>query len=274
MVAWQRVEALRQNPGLAFSWGLAGGMEPLNRTNPKLFQFERTAFDAVLLDLDGTLVDTLDEFVLALQAMLDELPPPYAHYRPQRSEVSLLVGKGSENLVHQVIALVVAAADARQNIANECPPVVCREQALARYLYHYRAFNGSCAQVYAGVYPALQALRSEGLPLACVTNKPTLYAQELLQRTGLATYFSVVIGGDAVARKKPDPMPLQEACRRLGVLPSRALMVGDSSNDARAARAAGCPVLLVRYGYNHGEPIDAVDADGWCEALSDVMWGR
>jgi len=81
-----------------------------------------------------------------------------------------------------------------------------------------------------------------------------------------------VVGGDAVARKKPDPMPLIFACKQMGVAPARTLMVGDSSNDAQAARAAGCPVLLVSYGYNHGEPIHSVDADLVVDSLADFRW--
>lgn len=77
--------------------------------------------------------------------------------------------------------------------------------------------------------------------------------------------------GDSFARKKPDPLPLRKTCEALGVPPAATLMIGDSSNDAAAARAAGCPVLLVTYGYNHGEPVRAVDADGYLESLADVV---
>jgi phosphoglycolate phosphatase len=110
------------------------------------------------------------------------------------------------------------------------------------------------------------------LHLACVTNKPTAYAEELLAHLQLDGYFALVLGGDATERKKPDPMPLQVACATLGVSPARTLMVGDSSNDALAARAAGCPVLLVTYGYNHGEDIDTVDADAFTGSLSALHW--
>ena len=246
-------------------------MELRSQTNPNHFRFERTAFDAVLLDLDGTLVDTLDDFVEALQAMLHALPPPYCHHHLLRSEVELRVGKGSENLVNQVLSLVDIAQCAINRVANKQPDDALAAQALQCYLHHYRNINGRRSRVYPGVSDALSGLRGAGLPLACVTNKPTVYAQALLERTGLAGYFAEVIGGDAVPRKKPDPMPLQEACRRLRVLPGRTLMVGDSSNDAQAAHAAGCSVLLVRYGYNHGEPIDAVAAHGWCDSLADVF---
>ena len=107
---------------------------------------------------------------------------------------------------------------------------------------------------------ALHTWRRMGLPLACLTNKPTAFAKDLLARKGLDGFFGHVYGGDAFPRKKPDPMPLLETCKALGTAPSHSLMLGDSQNDAQAARAAACPVVLVTYGYNHGEPIQAVPA--------------
>jgi phosphoglycolate phosphatase len=104
-----------------------------------------------------------------------------------------------------------------------------------------------------------------------VTNKPVAFARPLLQHLGLGEFFSQVFGGDSFERKKPDPMPLLQTCLALGTSPARTLMVGDSSNDAEAARAAGCPVVLVTYGYNHGQPIRAVDADGWVDSLADLF---
>ena len=120
----------------------------------------------------------------------------------------------------------------------------------------------------------LRQLQSLGLKLACVTNKPTAYAQELLRSKALDGFFALTLGGDAVQRKKPDPQPLLMACELLGSVPSQTLMVGDSSNDAQAARAAGCPVLLVTYGYNHGQPVRAVDADAFTDSLAEIPWSR
>ena len=114
--------------------------------------------------------------------------------------------------------------------------------------------------MYPGVIEGLQALVAAGLKLACLTNKPTAFARPLLAAKGLSSYFSVVFGGDAFERKKPDPLPLLRTCEALGTLPANTLMIGDSHNDARAADAAGCPVVLVTYGYNHGEPVREVPA--------------
>ena len=118
---------------------------------------------------------------------------------------------------------------------------------------------------------ALQQLQSSGKRLACLTNKPTAFAHSLLKTKGLAEFFDVVYGGDAFERRKPDPLPLLKACEALGTPAQRTLMVGDSSNDAQAARAAGCAVWLVRYGYNHGEPIETVPADGYLDSLDQLL---
>ena len=99
-------------------------------------------------------------------------------------------------------------------------------------------------------------------------------ARQLLRLKGLDGFFSEVFGGDSFSRKKPDPLPLLKTCEALGSAPARTLMIGDSSNDARAARAAGCPVLLVTYGYNHGEPVREVDADGFVDSLAELRFQK
>jgi phosphoglycolate phosphatase len=143
-------------------------------------------------------------------------------------------------------------------------------QAWQRYEHHYLQLNGQFAEVYPGVLEGLQALRARGLRLACLTNKPLSFARPLLEQKGLAPLFEQVFGGDSFERKKPDPLPLLKTCEALGTSPARTLMLGDSSNDAQAARAAGCPVVLVSYGYNHGQPVRQVDADGFVDALTEL----
>ena len=119
----------------------------------------------------------------------------------------------------------------------------------------------------------VRALRAAGLKLACLTNKPLSFARPLLAAKGLDGFFDQVFGGDSFARKKPDPLPLIETCKALGTPPGRTLMIGDSSNDAAAAHAAGCPIVLVTYGYNHGEPISAVRADAHVDTLAQLRLG-
>lgn len=217
------------------------------------------ALQAAVIDLDGTLVDTLGDFAATLNLMLADLALPPV----DRVTVERLVGKGSEHLIRGVLALA-GWSEARM----DAPDGYAR--AWQAYQDHYRHINGRHSEVYPGALAGVQWLHARGLKLACLTNKPTEFAQGLLQAKGLAGYFQVVFGGDAFPRKKPDPMPLLKTCDALGTLPARTLMLGDSSNDAQAARAAGCPVVLVTYGYNHGEPVRAVDADGWLDSLDEL----
>jgi len=211
------------------------------------------AFQAAIVDLDGTMVDTLGDFEFALNRMLEELDLAPIH----ASAIARLVGKGSEHLIRSVLAQAGAGAS-------------LFDAAWQSYQRHYLAINGRHSVVYPGVEAGLAALRDGGLRLACLTNKPTGFAKPLLEAKGLAGFFEVVFGGDAFGRKKPDPLPLLKTCEALGAAPGRTLAIGDSSNDAQAARAAGCPVVLVTYGYNHGEPVRAVPADGFLDSLADL----
>ncbi|MBH2043107.1 MAG: phosphoglycolate phosphatase [Comamonadaceae bacterium] len=217
--------------------------------------------DAAIIDLDGTMVDTLGDFAEALNRMLRDLALP-AIAAPA---IEQMVGKGSEHLLRSVLHHVLAQAD-KTPAAVEIEALYTR--AWPSYQQHYLSINGDYAHVYPGVVAGLQALRDAGLRLACLTNKPTSFAVPLLRAKGLDGYFEQVFGGDSFDRKKPDPLPLLKTCEALQTDPARTLMVGDSSNDAQAARAAGCPVVLVTYGYNHGLPVQAVDADGYVQSLA------
>ena len=235
-------------------------------TNPDFLP--RSQYDAAIVDLDGTMVDTLGDFVAALKLMLAELLPHDSSVQTLDTDaVRLMVGKGSENLVKSVLNHVQAQAGRAQPAIDL---VASYDQAQASYQRHYAAVNGQYATLYPGVLQGLDALRQAGIRLACLTNKPAGFARELLRLKGLDGFFSEVFGGDSFERKKPDPLPLLKTCQSLGTLPARTLMIGDSSNDARAARAAGCPVLLVTYGYNHGEPVRRVDADGFVDSLAEL----
>ena len=225
---------------------------------------DQSRVDAVILDLDGTMVDTLGDFGEALNRMLRELALPAI----DAGAIESMVGKGSEHLLRSVLHHVLAPMEQAQRAikVEDLYP-----EAWASYQRHYLAINGQYAAVYPGVAQGLAALRAAGLPLACLTNKPTDFALPLLKGKGLGGYFGHVFGGDAFERKKPDPLPLLKTCEALGTAPARTLMVGDSSNDAQAARAAGCPVVLVTYGYNHGQPVRAVDADGFVDSLAELL---
>ena len=221
--------------------------------------------DAAIVDLDGTMVDTLGDFAEALNRMLRDLRLPAI----AQATIEPMVGKGSEHLLHSVLKHALAQ-EGRAPAAIEMEAKERFPQAWESYQRHYLAINGQFSRVYPGVESGLQALRGAGLRLACLTNKPAAFALPLLRAKGLDGFFGHVFGGDAFERKKPDPLPLLKTCEALGTQPARTLMVGDSSNDAQAARAAGCPVVLVTYGYNHGQPVRAVDADGFVDALMQI----
>jgi phosphoglycolate phosphatase len=211
---------------------------------------------AAIVDLDGTMVDTLGDFAVALNLTLDEM----GLARIEATAIETMVGKGSEHLIRSVL----------QHVRGQEADDALASAAWQSYSRHYLAINGQHSSVYPGVIEGLRALRSRGLRLACLTNKPGNFARPLLVAKGLDSYFDFVFGGDAFERKKPDPLPLRKTCEALGTHPECTLMVGDSSNDAQAARAARCPVVLVSYGYNHGEPVHGVDADGVIDSLAEL----
>jgi phosphoglycolate phosphatase len=228
-------------PGGPTGFGTIGGM-PAAQT-----------FQAAIVDLDGTMVDTVGDFEVALGRALQDLG-----FAPvDRAFIQHTVGKGSEHLI-------------RCTLARAGAPAALYDRAWDRYQHHYLAINGQHSAVYPGVVEGLNALQAAGLKLACLTNKPTAFARPLLAQKGLSAFFEQVFGGDAFARKKPDPLPLLETCKALGSEPARTLMVGDSSNDAAAARAAGCPVVLVNYGYNHGEPVEDAKPDAILSRLDEL----
>lgn len=206
------------------------------------------AVKAVLLDLDGTLLDTVLDLHAAANGMLADLcRPPVAI-----EDIRAYVGRGIPNLVKRVLTGKLEAAD------DPTPPP---EVALASFRQHYTHFNGLAAKPFPGVMEGLDALKAMGLPLGVITNKAEAFTIPLLERTGLAPYMSVAVAGDQLPKPKPDPMPLVWACGRMNVSPADTLMIGDSVHDFKAGRAAGCKVFLVPYGYNEGQDVHGLAAD-------------
>ena len=219
---------------------------------------------AVMIDLDGTMVDTIGDFEVALNRALADVQVPTAN----RALIERSIGKGSEHLIRSVLkhqlALPEVAGSARE-VEQLFTPV------WERYEQHYLSINGEFSKVFPGVIEGLEQLQAMGLPLACLANKPVSFTTPLLKDKGLSNYFDQVFGGDSFERKKPDPLPLLKTCEALRSSPARTLMVGDSSNDAQAADAAGCPVVLMTYGYNHGEPIQNTPALAWLDSFTQIF---
>jgi phosphoglycolate phosphatase len=199
---------------------------------------------AVLIDLDGTLMDTAPDLAEAANRMrADAGLAPLALER-----IAAFVGKGADVLVHRALTDDLNGQAAAEDFAR----------GRAAFYRHYHATNGAMAIVFHHVPEALQLLRACQFKLGCVTNKPREFTVPLLDRVQLAPWFDAVVAGDDVQEKKPHPALLLAACERLGVVPTDALMIGDSINDALAARAAGCRVVLVETGYNEGEHVRAL----------------
>jgi phosphoglycolate phosphatase len=202
------------------------------------------------------MLDTVPDFHVAINRMRAD----FGLAPITQEQIALMVGKGSENLIRAVLALDYDAAGVAERF----------DTAMDAYQRHYLAINGQNSTLYPDVVAGLSALKALGLRLACVTNKPIAFAEPLLKLNDLYRFFDVVYGGDSLPRKKPDPLPLLTVCRDFGLPAAQVVAIGDSSNDAQAARAAGCPVLTVPYGYNHGESIHAIDSDGIVDTLLDA----
>lgn len=214
-------------------------------------------FSAVLLDLDGTLLDTIPDLANAANAMRVELKlPPLS-----QDTIASYVGKGTENLVLRTLS---------NNPDNSVPTRDDVSLGLEIFGRHYHAVNGDQAVIYPGVEQGLKAFKAAGIKMAVVTNKPTEFTLPLLKQAGLAHFFDHVVCGDTCARKKPDPMPLLHACELLQADPQKALAIGDSINDALAARAANMTVLAVPYGYNEGRDVQTLEVDAIVVSINEA----
>lgn len=212
---------------------------------------------AVLFDLDGTLADTAGEIALALEDTFGSLGLPAL---PQ-AEVRELIGRGIASLVERALQRLGAEADAAV--------------AIERFEAAYAATVGTAAMLYPGVAASLERLAAAGLPLGVVTNKARAFSVRLLEQLGIAPRFAAVVCGDDGWPKKPAADMMLAACAKLRCAPAETLLLGDSANDVLSARAAGCPVWCVPYGYNEGRPVETLGADriveGFAEATDRIL---
>ena len=211
---------------------------------------------AVMIDLDGTLLDTIPDLAVAANLMLTELKMPAL----PEALIRNFVGKGINNLIERTLT---GSMDGK-------PDADLFQLALPIYERSYKAVNGKHTTIYPGVNEGLDLLRAQGFPLVCVTNKSERFTLPLLDVVSLSSYFVSVVAGDTLPQKKPDPAPLLHACRQLKIAPAEMLMIGDSLNDAQAARAAGCPIFCVTYGYNEGHDVHTLDVDAIVASLVEA----
>jgi len=206
---------------------------------------------SVTIDLDGTLLDTVPDLAAAANAMLRELGRPEYDI----DTIAGFIGRGIPKLVERCLPDLDAESVA---------------QAQDVFRRHYAIENGRRSRLFPGVLEGLQALREAGLPMAVITNKAAAFTEPLLVATQLASWFEFAVSGDSLPHKKPHPAQLLHACERMGTSPAENLHIGDSHHDAVAARAAGCPVFIVPYGYNEGEDVQGIDCDAIVTSLAEA----
>ena len=210
----------------------------------------------ILIDVDGTLVDSVPDLAYCVDAMMEHLR------RPPRGEAAVRnwVGNGVERLVRRAL---IGQLDGEPDEADF-------ERAYPVFLELYRENTSKRSVLYPGIREGLDYLAAAGYPLGCVTNKAAQFTEPLLRDLGVRDSFSIVISGDTLPRRKPDPMPLLHAAEFFGVEPADALMVGDSVSDVKAARAAGFAIVCMSYGYNHGQDIREARPDAVMDSLVEI----
>ena len=209
-----------------------------------------------MIDLDGTLVHSAPEIARGVNAMLVELSLPTL----SAVQIEAYIGDGAERLIKRALT---------QQPDHE-PDSTLFVQAKQLFFTEYAKVVAQ-SQPYTGAVSALQALKSAGYRFACVTNKPQTFTQKVLTTSNLLPYFELVVAGDTLAKKKPDPDQLIYCCEQFGVAVNEAVLVGDSKVDVVAARSAGCYIIAVSYGYNHGQLIEANMVDALVDDLQDVL---
>ena len=228
--------------------------KPKLRAKPK-FNFP-IPLKAVLLDLDGTLLDTAGDIATAANMMRAALG--FAPLDP--ALIKTYVGKGIANLVAKTL----------KDAVGEVGPTALKV-AVANFERQYDKCSGDTSIPFPGVVDGLNALRGKGFRLGCVTNKAEKFTLPLLEKSGLGSYFELVLSGDSLPEKKPHPLPLQHAATFFECNTAELLLIGDSVNDAEAARAAGCPVFIVPYGYNEGQELRGLDCDAFIDDIPSAL---
>ena len=211
----------------------------------------------ILFDVDGTLVDSVPDLAWCVDRMMErlELPPR------GEAKVRNWVGNGVEALVRRALI---------DRLDGEPDPELFR-RAYPLFLVLYADNTSKRSHLYPGVEEALRRLQEAGYRLGSVTNKAEQFTLPLLEALGIRDRFEIVISGDSLPRKKPDPLPLLHAAEFFGVSPEESLMVGDSVSDVKAARAAGFRIVCMSYGYNHGEDIRDAGPDAVIDEMTQLL---
>ena len=209
--------------------------------------------EMVLIDVDGTLVDSVPDLAFCVDEMMKQIGMPVYGEEVVRE----WVGNGVERLVRRAL---IGQLDGE-------PDEALFEKAYPIFLELYAENTCVRSHLYAGVREGLDYLKRAGYKLGCVTNKAEQFTLPLLKKLGIFEDFAIVVSGDSLAEKKPHPMPLLHAAAFFGVRPTDAMMLGDSVSDVKAARAAGFQIVCMTYGYNHGDNIADAHPDGLLDSM-------
>ena len=215
---------------------------------------------AIAFDLDGTLIDSVPDLAAATNATLVECHLPSVSEALVRS----WVGNGAQVLMQRALSHALSIAEDSAALQTKL------EQVMPRFMHHYGEHLQQHSRLYSDVLIVLQQLKQAGYKLAVVTNKPHRFTVPLLSAFGLDGLFSEVLGGDSLAKMKPDPMPLQHLLQQWQLNATQLLMVGDSKNDILAAKAANVMSIGLTYGYNYGEDIGLSEPNAVCENFADI----
>ncbi len=211
----------------------------------------------VLFDLDGTLVHSAPDIAHAANQALADVGHPL---RPI-AEICDFIGHGAERLIHRCLT------GTRDDDADSA----LHQTTYLGFQRHYAACLNAQTQLYAGVVETLDTLAGHGILLGCVTNKPAKFTLPLLERMALTPYFAVILSGDSLPTKKPDPAPLRRAAADCGVSNADTVMVGDSMADLTAARAASMRIFCVSYGYSAGIDLTGYKPDAYVAQIKDIL---
>lgn len=214
------------------------------------------SYGAVFFDLDGTLIDSAKDLSFAINSMCQDLELQ----NPGLENIKKWIGNGTIKLVER--ALIFNHISVTQDVLN---------RAFELFSSAYRDCVGEYSTLFPGVKELLVKLLANNIKVACITNKPLEFTEFLLQQNMISQFFSVICAGDNVKFKKPNKWPLIHASKTLLVPIVECVMVGDSQHDISAARNAGCDVIAVSYGYNHGEDILDSSPDTLIDSFTDIL---
>jgi len=212
--------------------------------------------EMVLIDVDGTLVDSVPDLAFCVDEMMKQLGMPVHG----EAKVREWVGNGVERLVRRAL---IGKLDGE-------PDEALFAKAYPIYLELYAENTSARSLLYPGVKEGLAYLKAAGYKLGCVTNKAAQFTLPLLKDLGVYDEFAIVVSGDTLPQKKPDPAPLLHVARHFGVSPAKSLMIGDSVSDVKAARAAQFQIICMSYGYNHGMDIRDAHPDAVIDSMAEL----